>query len=196
MARTYKRVTGTGSGGVIIEGETLEIIPHWQPMKHDLDMLALSTFFRGQFMGGSRLSGLAVEADGDYDLPGWVPIPHDNTAAQLSGFTDANGATRIFQARYLIRVSNAAISATPKIRYGAAFGDIAVENTGTVATISGALACSATAEDFSGTNSYQTVTITEPSGVKLWKPQLTIAGTGGNPYTVYALAVLDSYIQS
>ena len=61
---------------------------------------------------------------------------------------------------------------------------------------SGALACAATSADFSGTNQYQTVSITEPSGVKLWKPQVTVAGTGGNPYTVWVRAVLDSYIQS
>ena len=192
MSRTMKRIDPS----IKVAGTYVEAIPHWTPLKDSLDILLLSTFFRGKFLGGSTLIGLAVEADGDYDLPGWEAVPHDNLNAQLSGFTDANGATRVFQARYWLRVSDVAISATPKLRYGAAFGDIAVEGTGTAATISGAVACAATSADFSGTNQYQTVSITEPSGVKLWKPQVTVAGTGGNPYTVWVRAVLDSYIQS
>lgn len=193
MSRTVKRIDPS----MLVEGTELEIIPHWRPLKDTLDVVLLSTLFRGKYMGGSKVAGLLVNADGDYDLPGWEPIPIDNLNAQISGFTDANGATLAAQVRYLLRVSNAAISATPKLRYGAAFGDIAVEGSGTAATLSGTSACSTTTEDYSGhASQYQTATITLPSGVKLWKPQVTIAGTGGNPYTVWALALLDVYIQS
>lgn len=182
---------------MMVEGSKLKVIPHWRPLKETLDIVLLNSLFRGKYMGGSRIGeGLTINADADYDLPGWEPVPLDNLNAQLSSFTDANGATLVAQARYLVRVSDAAISATPKLRYGAAFSDIVTEGTGTAPALSGAVACSATAADYSGTNSYQTVTITLPSGVKLWKPQVTIAGTGGNPYTVWALALLDLYVQS
>lgn len=192
MSRVVKRMDPS----MLVEDAKLKIIPHWRPLKETLDIVLLNTLFRGKYMGGSKSEGLVINADGDYDLPGWVPIPLDNLNAQLSSFTDANGATLVAQARSLVRVSDGAITATPKFRYGAAFSDIVAAGSGTVATISGAAACSATAEDFSGTNSYQTSTITLPSGVKLWKPQVTIAGTGGNPYTVWIISLLDVFFQS
>src|SRR5687768_10141825 len=114
MSRTYTRVTGTGTGGVIQEGETLELTPHWQPMKHALDILALNTFFRNNRLGGSREAWQTVTADGDYDLKDWIPFEFDNTNLQISGFTDppANGGSLVRRLRWLLQVRDATISIT------------------------------------------------------------------------------------
>lgn len=199
MSRTYHRMEGSGSGGVYASLDRFSLDDGNQA-KNDIDMLALGVLRRDVFMGGSRELGVTVTADGDYDLIEWRPITTDNTNTQFTGFTDSNGATHVAQVRFLIRVSDLGISpaptATPKMRYGAAFSDIAVAGTGTVATISGEAACSTTTVDYSGSNQYQTISITVPTGVKLWKPQVTIAGTGGVPLTFWALALFDEYIQS
>lgn len=191
MARTFARPTGDAAGGDIQLGQAINHTNYIKPVKHDIDMLALATLQRNIRMGGSLLVGIDVNADADVDLLDWIPLEIDNTGTQFSGFSDANGATLTRRVRFLVRVSNAAISATPKLRYGSTFGTMT-----TVATISGEAACSAIASDYSGSNQYQSLTVTMPTGVTLWKPQLTIAGTGGNPYTVWGLAILDFFVQS
>ena len=187
---TYARAFGSGTGGLYAANDRYTLDDANQ-MKVCIDKLSLGTLYRNESMGGSSLIGIDVNADGDVDLLDFAPIDIDNTSGHLSSFTDSNGATLVVRARFLVRVSNATISATPKLRYGTTFTGIT-----NVATISGALACSATNSDYSGTNQYQTVTITLPTGVNLWKPQLTIASTGGNPYTVWGRAWLDVFIQN
>lgn len=191
MSRTFARLTGDAAGGDILLGQAINHSTYLKPAKHAVDMLALGTLQRNIFAGGSANLGIAVSADGDVDLPDAAPLIIDNTGNQFSGFSDANGAVLVAQFRFLVRVSDAAISVTPKLRYGSTFGTIT-----TVATISGEAACSAIAEDYSDTDQYQTIAVTLPSGSKLWKPQLTVASTGGNPYTVWGRAWLDLFIQS
>lgn len=185
----YTRIGGSGSAGVYTTDDPFNLTQA-NRLRDGLDKLALAALQRNIWAGGTREAPIAVSADGDVDLLDPVPLVIDNTGGQWSSFSDANGAVLVAQFRFEVRVSDAAITVTPKLRYGATFTTIT-----TVATISGAAACAATASDYSGTNQYQTVTVTLPSGVKLWKPQLTVAGTGGDPYSVWGRAFFDLYIQ-
>lgn len=159
-------------------------------IRDSLDKLALATLQRNIFAGGSSLTGIDASASGDVDLLDWAPLEIDNTSAQFSGFSDSNGAVLVARFRFLVRVSNGAITVTPKLRYGSTITTIT-----TAATISGDAACSATDEDYSGTDQYQTVTVTLPSGKKLWKPQLTIGGVPAAGYQVWGRAWLDLFVQ-
>jgi len=187
---TYDRPVGTGTGGLYAANDRFTLADANQ-MKVCIDKTSLGCFVRGHRLGGTDMVGIDVNADGDVDLYEWDPYPIDNTSGHFSSFSDANGASLIFRVRFRIRVSDAAISATPKIRYGTTTGGAT-----TVATLSGAAACSAVDADYSGTNQQQTVSVTLPSGVNFFKAQLTIASTGGNPYTVWGKALLDFYIQN
>jgi hypothetical protein len=197
MSRKLKRLTGAGAGGDFNATEKFTFTAHIQPLKEDVDILMLSTLFRNLWVGGTvGDAGINVEADGDYDIPNWKKHWVDNTSQQLTNFTDTNGATFVFQYHYYLRVSSGVISLTPKMRYGTTYSDVAVAGTGSVATISGALACSGTAADFTGTNQYQIVGVTHPTGKKIWKPQVTVASTGGVPFEIWLDVYADCYIQS
>lgn len=191
MSRVLKRLAGGGTGGAFVAGDHLYLTPHVQPLKDDLDLLMLTTLCRNVYGGGTDALGIDGSASGDVDLLNWTPFVLDNTANQVSTFSDANSATLVAQCRFLLRVSNAAINITPKILYGTTITAVT-----SVATISGTAACSAAAVDFSGSNQYQTVTFTIPSGVNIFKPQVTIAGTPASGYMVFARAYWDVYIQS
>ena len=191
MSRQFKRWTGGGAGGNIQIGDPIEMDTFLQPAKDNFDLLALGTYGSNLLAGGDLVTGLDASASGDVDLLNWTPFVINNTSAQFSTFSDANGATFVVQIRYLLRVSNAAITVTPKVRYGANITSIT-----TAATVSGTAACSATNTDFSGANQYQTVTVTLPSGVNLFKPQVTIGGTPATGYQVWARAWWDIYVSS
>lgn len=162
---------------------------HWTPLRDLTDLLATGAVQRNLFVGGSELVGIPAEATGDVTLYDFVPWSVDNTSAQISGFSTTNGGTLVVQVRFMVRVSNAAINVTPKILYGSSMASIA-----TTATISGAAACAATDSDYSGTNQIQTVTLTLPSGVKYFKPRLTVAGTPAAGYQVWGRAYYDAYV--
>lgn len=191
MSRTLARIGGSGAGGLFAAGDLFTLTSDGNPLKVDLDMLMLGSLQQNIPVGGSRETGFEVSADGDIDIPECFPVSIDNSNDQFGGFTDANGAILVARFRFLVRVSDVAISATPKLRYGASFGTIT-----SVGTISGEAACSAIDDDYSGTNQYQEVDVTLPTGIKLWKPQLTISGTGALPYTVWAKVVYDLFVQS
>jgi len=196
MSETLVRPVGSGTGGAYVGGTDHYTADDANQMRILLNKLGFATLQRNIVMGGSKTEEYRVNADGDYDLIGWVPIIIDNRSTQFSGFTDSFGASLILSIRALVRVSDPAITGTPKIRYGSTFGAVAVAGTGTVATISGAAACSTIAEDFSDTNQYQSLTLTLPTGSNIFKPQITIAGTGGNPYSFWALFLIDLYMDS
>lgn len=191
MARVIKRIAGSGSGGAFAAGDLFKLTPHVQPIKDDLDLLMLGVMGRNMFCGGSDTLGIPAESTGDVNLEGWVPISVDNTSNQLSSFTDANGATLVVRMRYLVRVSNVGITVTPKIVYGTTIAGLS-----SVVTISGQAACFATSDLYTGTNQYQTVLITLPSGANLLKAVLTIGGTPAAGYQVWGKAVYDCFIQS
>lgn len=152
----------------------------FNPLNEDLKMLAAGSFMRNVFMGGSLSAGMKAEATGDIILPDWRPIQVPNTSNRISGSPSV-----VVRARCMVRVSNAAISATPKI-YNVT--DAAA------ATISGQLGCSATLDDYSGVNQQQTVLITLPSGLKAFQPRITVGGTPAGGYQVWALFQFDCYV--
>lgn len=191
MSRVIKRIAGSGSGGAFASGDLFKLTPHVQPLKDDLDLLMLGVLGRNMFCGGSDSIGIPAESTGDVNLEGWIPISIDNTSGQLTSFSDANGATLVVRMRFLVRVSNAGITVTPKIVYGTTIAGLS-----SVATISGQAACNATSDLYTGTNQYQTVLVTLPSGAYLLKPLLTIGGTPASGYQVWGKATYDCFIQS
>ncbi len=191
MSRVLKRLAGGGGGGAFVSGDLFKLTPHVQPLKDDLDLLMLTTLCRNVYGGGSEAVGLDGSATGDADVLNWTPFVVDNTNNQLSTFSDTNGATFVAQCRFLLRVTNVGITVTPKILYGTTITTVT-----TVATISGQATCSATNTDFSGTNQYQIVSVTLPTGVNLFKPVVTIGGTPAAGYMAFARAYWDIYVQS
>ncbi len=193
MSRALKRFHGSGSGGAWSDGDKFKMTTGFTPLRDDVDLLLASSLQKNLFVGGSEVNAIVAEATGDQPLIDFVPWLVDNSDSQISGFTDSppsgSAATLVVQVRFLVRVSNAAITVTPKIFYGSSMGAIS-----TTATISGAAACSATAADYSGTNQIQTVTLTLPAGAKYFKAALTIGGTPASGYLAWARAYFDAYV--
>lgn len=184
MSRTLKTIAGSGGGGAFVAGDKFKLTPHVTPLKDDLDLLMLGLVARAVYAGGDWDNGVDASAAGDFDVLRAVPFEVDNASNQISGSTGL-----VCRITYYCRVSNAAITITPKIVYGTA-----ITNLTNVATISGHAACSAIAADYSGTNQVQQVTFTLPSGVKLFKPRFTVAGTPAAGYQAYVFATRDLYV--
>ena len=193
MSRVLKRFHGTGSGGAWTDGDKFKLTAGYTPLRDDVDLLLAAVVQRNVWLGGDEVNAKVAEATGDLVLVNWLPWLVDNTSAQISGFTDSppsgSAATLTAQIRFFLRVSNAAINITPKVWYGSSMGSIS-----TVATISGTAACAATADDYSGTNQIQTVTLTIPSGVKYFKCGFTVAGVPASGYHAWARAVGDIFV--
>ncbi len=187
MSRTLKR----WSAASIALAQHLTQTQHWSPLLDDLDLFMLGITQRNVPLGGSDTIGIPAESTGDVDLLNWTPLEIDNTNSQISNFSDLNGGVLVRRLRYLVRVSNAAISVTPKALYGPTITSLL-----SVVGLSGAAACSATAADYTGTNSYQLITMTIPPGLNIVKCQATISGTVAVGYQVWARAFYDCYIQS
>lgn len=179
MSRTFNPIVGGGAGGAYQVNDPFGFQTA-EKLRNDLALLALGCFQRNVFAGGSQDFWLDASASGDFDLPSWLPIEADNSNSQISGSSSV-----IVQFRYFLRVSNAGITATPKVY------DITA---GAAATISGAVACSTTLEDFSGANQQQTVTLTLPAAKHQFKPRVTIGGSPATGYRVWGLAMYDCYI--
>ena len=130
------------------------------------NLIALVSRRAGRTLGGSRHfpNDLCISLRGDIkskspgvgpsDVFGYVDVEIDGT--NQTGIT--------YQARVHVRVSNALLSITPKIRN---MTDSADAGTGA--------ACSATAVDYSGTNQKQTIALTIASGVKVYRLQYTLS---------------------
>lgn len=131
---------------------------HYDPMKNTLDLLMLGVISRNQYWGGDDVtpifSASVVDAIGQGD-----GFEIDNTNSQISG-----SASIIVQVRLRIRVGNVGVSVTPQV-YNV--------TTSAVATTSGAAACAATNEDFSGTNQQQTLALTLAAGINKYKVRFT-----------------------
>lgn len=151
---------------------------------------------RNVFAGGSLTEEIDASATGTFDLKPWLPIEIDNrNTSQISGFNNANGGTLVVQFRFLLRVTDANINITPRIVYASTVAGLASP---TVATVSGSAACDDTADDFSASaDQYQTLALTLPANVlRIFKPQITIAGTPSTGYGAIALAMYDCYVLS
>lgn len=154
---------------------------------HDMITLSANGAWARNVFAGSTPLGLEIDASGSgtFDLPIWLPILIDNAGNRITSFDNANGGTLKVQWRFLVRVSDAAITATPVVY------DITAA---APATTSGAAACSATNQDYSGTAQMQTLALTLPSAAHLYRPRVTIGGTPAPGLTVRAAAVFDCYI--
>ena len=152
----------------------------YNKVRESLNFLARGHVALNQQLGGSMLFAVRAEATGDIILPDWRPLLLTNVSSRFSGSTD-----KVAQVRFLCRVSNAGINVTPKIYNLTDAAD---------ATVSGTAACSATNEDYSGSNQRQTITLTVPAGTKEFQPRLTIAGTPAAGYLVWGVAIADTYI--
>jgi hypothetical protein len=153
-----------------------------------IDKFASAALQMNVYAGGSELVGIDASATGDVKLLEWQPLYFDNTSGQWSG----TAATFVAQYRYRIRVSNVAISFTPKIWYAST--EAALMSAPVAATISGEAACAATDADYLGADQLQTVSFTIPSGAKYWAAGGTIGGTPGAGYQVFARALRDILI--
>ncbi len=146
---------------------------HWQPLKDALDMLPLGLFGRNIYGGGSEVAGFAVGAG-----TGWLTAVDclefeiDNSNNQISG-----SANLVCQVRVCVRVENAAITVTPRI-YNL--------TDASAPTQSGAVACSATSADFSGSNQRQTIALTLPNGKKKFVVQVQ---KSADTYEVWAAKI-------
>lgn len=192
MSRTLHRWTGTGTGGDVAVNDGISLDGFLQPAKENFDLWLAGVIQSGTFAGGSETEGIDASATGDKRLLHWCSIPVRNAGAQISGFSDTNGAVLVAQFRYRLRVSNGAISVTPKIWYAST--ESGLISAPTVATISGEAACSATNDDYSGADQIQSVAFTMPSGLKYFGAGLTIGGTPAAGYQVWARAVCDVFV--
>jgi hypothetical protein len=158
MSRTFDRLAGSGVGGTYLALDPFGY-QSAQKMKDLLDLLGLGCFFRNLYGGGSETNGLGVGVGtGSVRVLDSIEIEIDNTGSQVSNADDL-----ICEVQICVRVQNAAISVTPRV-YNL--------TDSSVPTQSGAAACSATAPDFSGTNSQQTISFTPASGKKKYIVQL------------------------
>lgn len=192
MSRVAKRLSGSAAGGDFNIGiDRFKGTANIQPLKEQIDLIMLGSWCRDLPVGGSSIDGIDGSTSGDKFLLGARPVRIDNSNAQLSGFTDANGATLVVNFIYFCRVSNAGISVTPKVVYGTSMSDLV-----TVATISGAFACTATGDDYTGSFQVQTVSLTLPSGAKWFLPICTIGGLPAEGYQAFVDVQHNRYIQS
>lgn len=118
---------------------------------------ASGNFARTVPVGGSLSRGLIGSAV--VDVIDAVDFQIDNTSSYLSGSTGVTVNIVVW-----VRVENASISVTPQI-YNV--------TTASVASTTGGAACSATATDFSGTDSKQTLVLTPAAGVNLYRLRAT-----------------------
>lgn len=191
MSATLSRLTGSGTGGAYVAGTTappadlLEESNFVTPLKNNIDLLLAGLCCNNVFAGGSMDLEFDASAAGTVDLRPWLPIRVDNRNNQISGFSDSNGATLVVQFRFLVWSLSSAVSVTPVVY------DITGAAT---ATTSGAVACTAGAEDYSGSNQQQTLVLTLPNALHYFKPQITIGGTPAAGLRVRGLALFDCFI--
>lgn len=182
-----KRWHGSGTAGAFVAGtDELSEASHLTPARDNFDAMMAAAMQKNVYAGGSFEFGITAEATGDVDLRPALPIVVDNRGSRISGFTDSQGAVLKVQFRFYVRVSNAAITVTPKVY------DIDAPG---AATVSGAATSSGIATDYSGTNQVQVVALTLPTAKHSFKPQLTIGGTPATGYEVFGLAMFDLYVE-
>lgn len=190
MARILSRLTGSGTGGEWVPGtvsppaDRAKESNFMTPVKYNLELLTAGIIGMNRPAGGSEVE-LGGSVAGTYDLRPMMTIGVDNRNNQISGFSDSNGAIIVVQFRFYLWVSNSAITLTP-----------AVYNTSTAAaaTIGTVSACSASSDDFTGSNQMQTVALTLYNGFSYYKPQVVLAGTPAPGYRFKAYAQFDAYV--
>jgi hypothetical protein len=139
MSRTFDRLAGSGTAGAYLALDQFGY-QSAQKLKDMLDLLGLGCFFRNLYGGGSEINGLGVGVGtGSVRVLDSIEIEIDNSGNQVSNADDL-----VCQVQLCVRVENAGISVTPRV-YNLTDASVPSQ--------SGAAACTATAADFSGTNS-------------------------------------------
>jgi hypothetical protein len=164
----------------------VEIDNFLQPAKDNADLLALGCFARNLYGGGSEINGIGVGVGTGYITAyDAIEFEIDNTSNQLSG-----SANLVCRARICLRVVDtvspaSGIAVTPRV-YNVT--DLSVP------TQSGAAACTATADDFSGSNQKQTITFTPANGKKKYVVQ--VVKSSDDDLVIACKIAWDVYIQS
>lgn len=154
----FEGLEGLGPGGAWIGDQTeyfsATII---NQLRRALYLFAAGTFARSLPIGGSKTRGLRYA--GTIDAVDAVEFEIDNTSNAVSSSAGLQVPITV-----LVRVENAAIAVTPRIYNVTQAAE---------ATVTGAAPCTATAEDYSGTDQRQTLQLTLQTGVNVYKLQFT-----------------------
>lgn len=191
MSRVLRRLTGSGAGGAFVAGTAAPPADRIlesnfiTPTKDNHDLWLSGVIGSDKFAGGDMDLEIDASVAGTYDLRPQLPMRVDNRLNQISDFVDTNGATLVVQFRFFVWASAATITVTPAVY------DITAA---AAASISGQAACSASSEDFSGTNQQQSVALSLPNAVHYFKCQITIGGTPALGLTARGLALFDCYV--
>lgn len=154
---------GQGTGGSWL-GNLTEYFtgPLVNGLRQALYQFAAGTYHRSVPIGGSRTRGLRYL--GVIDAVDAVLFEIDNTSNYVGGSSGVLVPITVW-----VRVESAAIAVTPRIYNVTTAG---------VATASGAVACTGTLEDYTGSGQRQTLLLTLPTGVNVFKLQFVATGAG------------------
>lgn len=145
----FTPITGSGPGGSFIAGSKWGFQTA-EECRQNFDVLAALRSHR--FMGGSRST--ALQHDDVVNIFDWVDIEFDGTHFQSGGWT--------IRVRVELRVENAALAITPKVRNITDGSDAVVGTT-----------CNASDDDYSGTDQKQSLSFTPATGTKVYRVQIT-----------------------
>lgn len=168
-------VGGGGSGEWLGDGSEDFGSVGLNRLRASTGMAARGVFKTDVPLGGSFIDGIIAASV--VDIIDGIPFEVDNTSAYVSGSTDL-----VCKVSVWLRTEDAAVSVTPRV-----FN----QTTGLAATVSGASACVATSEDYSGLLQQQTLLLTLASGVNIYRVQVTPSAA---TYAVYARAWFSLYI--
>lgn len=164
LTGVFADFAGLGSGGSWL-GNLTERVGATQltQVRNDLNMAAAGSFGASVPVGGSLIDGLVGTSA--LDALNAIDFTIDNTSGYLTSSTGFSAALTIW-----CRVESSGVSFTPRL-YNVT--DAAV------VTTTGAVACTATNADYSGTNQKQTFTFAPASGVKVYRIQGTPTSSTG-----------------
>ena len=159
---------------------------HWDPLKNDVDIIQLGNWCRNQYGGGDETNGLGIGVGTGYVTAlNSIEFEIDNTSGQISGSTNL-----VCQARVSVRVVDSVspasgISVTPRV-YNVTDSSVPAQ--------SGAAACTATAEDFTGSNQKQTISFTPATGKKKYVVQ--VAKSADSDVVIACRIAFDLYMNN
>lgn len=158
LSGNFSPVNGLGGSGQWL-GDLTESVgaETLNKIRHALNMAAAGVFARAIPIGGSKSRGLMAGAV--IDAIDAVDFEIDNTSSYVSGSGSLTVPITVH-----VRVESASLSVTPSI-YNV--------TTAANATVSGAAACTATNEDYSGTNQKQTLLLSLATGVNVYRLRFT-----------------------
>jgi hypothetical protein len=154
----FEGLEGRGTGGTWI-GDLTEYFSATivNQLRRALYLFAAGTFHRSVPIGGSKTRGLRFA--GTIDAIDAVEFEIDNTSNAVSSSDGLHVPITV-----LVRVENASIAVTPRIYNVTQAAE---------ATVTGAAACVAIADDYSGADQRQTLLLTLQTGLNVYKLQFT-----------------------